>query len=127
LLQANKWVAILAPLLAACLPTASAAYPHFAKSPEWTVLVIYGGLFIVIITLMIGVAAVPFSFRSKCNPETISRHAAFLSFLLLAAIGTGVICTLLSPSGLLALPIAVGSLSVTCIATLWYYSGNHYR
>ncbi|KAK1681825.1 hypothetical protein QYE76_042673 [Lolium multiflorum] len=37
-IPANKWVAILAPLLAACLPTASAAYPHFAKSPKWIVL-----------------------------------------------------------------------------------------
>lgn len=127
IIPANKWVAILAPLLAACLPTASAAYPHFAKSSDAAVLAIYGGLFIVIITLMIGVAAVPFSFRTKSSPETISHHAAFLSFLLLAAIGTGVICTLLSPSGLLALPIAVGSLSAICIVALWFFSGYHYR
>jgi predicted membrane channel-forming protein YqfA (hemolysin III family) len=86
---------------------------------------IYGGLFLIVITLMIGVAAVPF--RSKCSPESVSRHAAFLSFLMLAALGTVVICTLISSWELRIVPIVVGALSATTLVILWHFSGKHYR
>lgn len=119
----NRWSGLLVPILAACLPTASAAYPHLLNKPHWTVFVFCSILLVLIITLMVGVAAVA-PFHRKCNPEAISRHATFLSFFWIIVLGTLVVCTLLPTWPLRAGAVAIGLVALAILVVLWLYSGQ---
>jgi len=54
-------------LLGACVAVAASLAPHFRSASHWETFFVLGGIGLVLFTLMVGVAAVPFCYFLRGN------------------------------------------------------------
>jgi len=111
-------------LLGACVAVAASLAPHFRSASHWETFFVLGGIGLVLFTLMVGVAAVPFT--SATQQETISRHSAFLAFTTIGVIFVSVFCYFLRGNLAYVVPVGIfGSAAVAMLLFLWHRSGSY--
>ncbi|TVU41555.1 hypothetical protein EJB05_15083, partial [Eragrostis curvula] len=121
----NRWSSLLAPILGACVGASATLFAHLAASPSWSIVAVLGGLGVIMLTLMIGIAAVPFT--RSITPESISRHAGFVAFLMITLLHTLSLCYLTwdkKDQRFMATAASFGSAAGFALLVLWYFSGR---
>ncbi|TVU41559.1 hypothetical protein EJB05_15087, partial [Eragrostis curvula] len=121
----NRWASVLAPVLGACVGAAATLFVNLFTAPNWSEFLVLGGLGLVIQTLMIGVAAVPF--KKSITPEALSRHAGFCALTLITALYFGslsYVAYLKKSYGYMGSVITVGVLASGFLIRLWFTSGR---
>ncbi|TVU41558.1 hypothetical protein EJB05_15086, partial [Eragrostis curvula] len=121
----NRWASVLAPVLGACVGAAATLFVNLFTAPDWSEFLVLGGLGLVILTLMIGVAAVPF--KKSITPEALSRHAGFCALTLITALYFGslsYVAYLKKSHVYMGSVITVGVLASGLLIRLWFISGR---
>ncbi|CAN6362442.1 unnamed protein product [Urochloa humidicola] len=121
--SANQWGTRLPPILGALLVLSGSSYSHLTSVSDWIVLGLYGGLLLVIVTLMVRVLAVPFT--KSMTSESMSRNSAFTSFIIIVVLLTVVWCTMFSAQGFIIFSGIAGALVVLGFVYLWFLSFRH--